>query len=558
MQKPGRTGPFLTPTSTCSGPRGSRLARGGRPSTYRKVLCISAILAAGSLAACAPIPTTPHAVEVVEASIADLHSAILEGRTSCRVVVQAHLDRIEAYDRSSGLHAITEVNPRALERADSIDRALAAGENPGSLFCAPLLVKDNFNTHDLPTTGGSTALAGSLPPEDAFMVRRLRAAGAIVIAKTNMAEWAFSPRQTVSSSYGTTTANAYALDRTPAGSSGGTASGVAASFGVAGLGTDTGTSIRGPSSHLALVGIRSTLGLTSRAGVIPLSFDRDVAGPMARSVQDVARLFNVVAGYDPADPYTEAGRNLREADYTAFLDSEARRGKRLGVLTALADRDGGDSAVLALFDDALRDLRLLGAEVVEGFEIDGMQEHLQASAWCERFRYDMHHYLLSLGHGAPMRDVLEVLETGRFGPDVESVLHDISAEEPMIVHPAERDEPCLDFGEHPGRQALLAAVVQAMDRAGIDAFVFPSWSHPPAPLERANEEYRGDNSNGLVPSAGLPAITVPMGFTYGDLPAGLQIAGRPYAEGLLFGLAYAYEQGTRHRRPPNGFPPLTP
>jgi amidase len=523
----------------------------------RKLLRIAAILAAGSLAACAQPPATPRAVDVVEASIEELQSAILEGRTSCREVVQAHLDRIEAYDRSSGLHAITEVNPRALERADSIDRALAAGESPGPLFCAPLLVKDNFDTHDLPTTGGSIALAGSLPPEDAFMVRRLREAGAIVIAKTNMGEWAFSPRQTVSSSYGTT-ANAYALDRTPAGSSGGTASGVAASFGVAGLGSDTGTSIRGPSSHLALVGIRSTLGLTSRAGVIPLLLDRDVAGPMARSVEDAARLFNVVAGYDPADPYTEAGRDRREEDYTAFLESGALRGKRLGVLTAFADPEKGDSAVLALFDDALRDLRRLGAEVVGDFQIEGMQEHLQASTLCERFRYDMHHYLLSLGDGAPMRDVLEVLTTGAFGPDAECDLHETSAEEPMIVHPAERDEPCPDFGEHPGRQALLAAVVRAMDRAGIDAFVFPSWSHPPAPLERANEEYRGDNSNGLVPAAGLPAITVPMGFTYGNLPAGLQIAGRPYAEGLLFGLAYAYEQGTRHRRPPNGFPPLTP
>jgi amidase len=559
--RPGRgyspdAGPFMTKASTINGTRGSRRALVGSPSPSRTLLRISAILAAGSLASCANAPATPHAIDVVEASIAELQSAILEGRSSCRGVVQAHLDRIEAYDRSSGLHAITEVNPRALERADSIDRALAAGESPGPLFCAPVLVKDNFDTHDLPTTGGSIALAGSLPPEDAFMVRRLREAGAIVIAKTNMGEWAFSPRQTVSSSYGTT-ANAYALDRTPAGSSGGTASGVAASFGVAGLGTDTGNSIRGPSSHLALVGIRSTLGLTSRAGVIPLAFDRDIAGPMARSVEDVARLFEVVAGYDPADPYTEAGRDRREEDYTAFLDSGALEGKRLGVLRAFADPETGDSAVLALFDDALRDLRRLGAEVVD-FEIEGMQELVQGSTWCERFRYDMHHYLRSLGDGVPMRDVMEVLETGKFGTDVERDLREIAAAEPRIIHPAAADEPCPDFGEHPGRQTLLAAVVEAMESAGIDAFVFPSWTHPPAPLERANEDYRGDNSQGLVPAAGLPAITVPMGFTYGDLPAGLQIAGRPYSEGLLFGMAYAYEQGTRHRRPPAGFPRLTP
>ncbi len=205
------------------------------------------------------------------------------------------------------MNAITVVNPRALERADSIDAAVAAGDSLGPLFCVPMLVKDNFDTHDMVTTGGSIALRDNVPPDDAFMVRRIREAGAIVVAKTNMAEWAFSPRQTVSSSFDTT-ANAYALDRVPAGSSGGTASGVAASFGLIGLGSDTGNSIRGPSSHLALVGIRSTLGLTSRDGVIPLSFDRDVAGPMGRTVEDVARVFDVVAGYDPADPYTEHGR----------------------------------------------------------------------------------------------------------------------------------------------------------------------------------------------------------------------------------------------------------
>jgi len=506
------------------------------------------------LTSCTQKPTAQHPINVVEVSIAELQSAIMEGETSCRSVVQAYLDRIEAYDQSTGLNAITEVNPRALARADSIDRALAADEDPGSLVCAPILVKDNFDTHDLPTTGGSIALAGSIPPDDAFMVRRIREEGAIVIAKTNMAEWAFSPRQTVSSS-NDTTANAYALDRTPAGSSGGTASGVAASFGVAGLGSDTGNSIRGPSSHLSLVGIRSTIGLTSRAGVIPLSFDRDIAGPMTKTVEDAARVFNVVAGYDPKDPYTEAGRDFKEDDYTNFLDRDALSGKRLGILGTHANPAQGDSLIFARFNDAIADLRQLGAEIVN-FEIENQQELMQAGNWCNRFRYDMHQYLLTLGDDAPMRDVMETLETGEYGADVEGILNAISEEEPEIIHPAERDEPCPDFAEHPGRQALLAAVVEAMDSAGIDAFIFPSWSYPPAPLDRANEEYRGDNSQGLIPAAGLPAITVPMGFIYGNLPAGLQIAGRPYSEGLLFGLAYAYEQETQHRRPPDGFPPL--
>lgn len=513
-----------------------------------------ALFGTSIMAACGPVASAgpPAPPAVVEATIAGLQQEILSGRTTCRLVVQAHLDRIEAYDGSTGLNAITVVNPRALDVADSIDAALAAGATPGPLFCAPMLVKDNFDTHDLPTTGGSVALAGSIPPDDAFMVRRLREAGAVILAKTNMAEWAFSPRQSVSSSYGTT-ANAYALDRVPAGSSGGTASGVAASFGVAGLGSDTGNSIRGPSSHLALVGLRSTIGLTSRDGVIPLAFDRDIAGPMGRTVEDVARIFTVVAGYDPADPYTEAGRGRAEADYIGFLERNGLRGRRLGVFAPYAARPEADTAVTRLFRQAVADLERLGAFVVD-FDLPDLRALLAGNS-CQRFRYDVGVYLASLGDRAPIRDVVEVLESGEFGPDAEGGLRSF-AEGPLDVHPRDGDPPCPDFAEHPGRQAALAAVVAAMDDLYLDAFIFPTWSNPPAPLDRANEEYRGDNSQGLVPVTGLPAITVPMGFTYGDLPAGLQIVGRPYAEGLLFTLAYGFEQGTGHRRPPPLFPPL--
>ena len=289
----------------------------------REPLILVAVLAI-STACTGSLSQSEQAFPVVEATIADIQSALREGRTSCRVVVEAYLERMEAYDATSGLNAISMLNPRALERADETDRSLAAGEPLGPLFCAPILVKDNFDTHDLPTTAGSIALKDSLPPDDAFMVRKLREAGAIVLAKTNMAEWAFSPKRTESSSVGIT-ANAYALDRVPAGSSGGTASGVAASFGVAGLGSDTGNSIRGPSSHLALFGIRSTLGLTSRDGVLPLYFDRDVAGPMTRTVEDGARLFDIVAGYDPADPVTElAGSGARTTTRPSWTRGDLR------------------------------------------------------------------------------------------------------------------------------------------------------------------------------------------------------------------------------------------
>ncbi len=494
-------------------------------------------------------------MDVVEATIGQVQDAVLAGRTTCRMVVQAYLDRIEAYDEAT-VNAITVVNPAALARADEIDAALKDGREVGSLFCVPMLVKDNFDTHDLVTTGGSIALAENLPPDDAFMVRRIREEGAIVLAKTNMAEWAFSPRETVSSSFGTTS-NAYDLQRVPAGSSGGTASGVAASLGLIGLGSDTGNSIRGPSSHLALVGIRSTIGLTSRDGIIPLSFDRDVAGPMGRTVEDVAKVFNVVSGYDPADPYTEDGRGRKEGDYMAFLDPQGLQGARIGVLRALVDPETADTAVTRVFEEALGDLARLGAVLVDplGFDVDAQLD--RPGLFCQRFRYDMHQYLASLGEEAPMEDVLEVLETGQYVPSNERSLRRYAGT-PMDVHPSAWETPCPDFFQHEGRLAYRADLVRAMDEAGIDAVVYPSWNNPPAHLDRASEEYRGDNSQRVAPATGMPAITVPMGFTYGHLPAGLQILGRPYSEGTLFKLAYAFEQGTHHRRPPEGFPALEP
>ncbi len=510
---------------------------------------LATALALGAVACQAP----PGPIDVVEASIADIQDAIRSGRTTCRLVVQAYLDRIAAYDEST-VNAITVVNPEALTRADEIDAAVQADEELGPLFCAPMLVKDNFDTHDLPTTGGSIALMGSLPPDDAFMVRRIREVDAIVIAKTNMAEWAFSPRQSVSSSYDTT-ANAYALDRVPAGSSGGTASGVAASFGVAGLGSDTGNSIRGPSSHLALVGIRSTIGLTSRDGVIPLSFDRDIAGPMARSVVDAATIFNVVAGYDPADPYTDAGRGRKESDYRAGLSESALEGARIGVLRSLVEAEDADTAVIRVFEDAVTDLARLGAEIVDPFDFDVQEQLGRPNMFCRRFRYDMWVYLGSLGESAPIRDVMEVLETGQYAGYAERSLRRF-ADRPLDVHPKDWDTPCPDFLQHEGRQAYLSELVAAMDAAGVDAIVYPTWRNPPAHLDRAREEYRGDNSQLVAPATGMPAITVPMGFTYGNLPAGLQILARPYQELLLFQYAYAYEQGTHHRRPPAGFPAL--
>jgi len=505
-----------------------------------------------TLFACSPQPTS---IPVVEATIAHLQTAMLEGRTTCRLVVQAYLDRIEAYDQHTGLNAITVTNPNALARADELDAALVAGEEPGPLFCAPMLVKDNFDTRDLPTTGGSVALLESVPPDDATIVRRIREAGGIVLAKTNMAEWAFSPRQTVSSSYDTTR-NAYDLTRVPAGSSGGTASGVAASFGVAGLGSDTGNSIRGPSSHLALFGIRSTIGLTSRDGVIPLSFGMDIAGPMTRTVADGARVFSVVAGYDPADPYTEPARDMAPVDYTAFLDADALEGARIGVLRPLVDTDDADPEVTAVFERAVEDLSRLGAEVVDPLPFADFDGARRAVEYCRSFRYDMAQYLMTLGAEAPIRDVAEVLETGQYSDYVEGRLRSYTSTED-VGPPAEWEPPCPTYLENGSRLAYHDAVVRAMDEAQVDALIYPTWTNPPAPIDDAIEQYRGDNSQIVAPATGLPAATVPMGWTRSRWPAGLQIVARPFDEGTLFGIAYAYEQGTLHRRPPEAFPPLS-
>jgi amidase len=492
-----------------------------------------------------------QAPQLVETTIAALQASLLAGDTTCREIVQGYLSRIEAYDAPSGINAITVVNANALARADAIDTALTAGEDMPELFCAPLLVKDNYDTADMITTGGSAALQNSIPPDDAFMIRKLREAGAIILAKTNMAEWAFSPRQSISSSFGRT-ANAYDVNHVPAGSSGGTASGVAASLGVAGMGSDTGNSIRGPSSHLALFGIRSTLGLTSRDGVIPLSFDRDIAGPMTRTVEDGARLFNVIADYDPSDPLTVPNR--REDNYLDFLNSNGLEGKRLGVLRVLVDQDGADPEIKEIFARTLGELEAAGAEIVDPFAITDFEALSDAIPFCPRFRYDVAQYFATL-ENPPLTDVNEVLETGQIA-DATRGSFSFYAAAPLDIPPDEWETPCPTWPNNPQRNQLLQNAMAAMDAAQVDAIIFPTWSNPPAHIDRGAEEYAGDNNQLLAPDAGLPAVTIPMGFWQDRLPVGLQLVGRPYAEGTLIELAYAYEQATQHRRPPAGFQEL--
>jgi amidase len=270
---------------------------------------------------------------------------------------------------------------------------------------------------------------------------------------------------------------------------------------------------------------------------------------MTRTVEDGVRLFNVVAGYDPADPLTVA--NKREPDYREFLNPNGLEGKRLGVLRALVDHDDADAEITTLFDKAITDMTAAGATIVDPFVIDDFIEISEAMPSCGRFRYDVGQYFKTLDN-PPLLDVNDVLETGEIADESRDDF-DWYAEYPLDVRPDDWQEPCLTWPNHPQRNQLLANTIDAMDAAGVDALIFPTWSNPPAHIDRAVEEYKGDNNQWLAPDAGLPAVTVPMGFWQDRLPAGLQFLGRPYAEGILIELAYAYEQKTKHRRPPDGF-----
>jgi Asp-tRNA(Asn)/Glu-tRNA(Gln) amidotransferase A subunit family amidase len=270
---------------------------------------------------------------------------------------------------------------------------------------------------------------------------------------------------------------------------------------------------------------------------------------MTRTVEDGARLFNVIVGYDQSDPLTLP--NKREENYLDFLNADGLKGKRLGIFRSLVDHEEADLEIKSIFSQAVIDLAAAGATIIDPFEIKDFQILSDQISFCGRFRYDVGQYFNSL-EAPPLLDVNEVLEAGDIAPESQAAF-DFFTQNPLDVVPDEWEEPCPAWPNHPERNQLLYSTIAAMDAAQVDAFIFPTWSNPPANIDRATEEYRGDNSQGLVPDAGLPAVTIPMGFWQNRLPAGLQIVGRPYAEGLLIELAYAYEQKTKHRRPPEGF-----
>ena len=497
----------------------------------------------------APKPAATLIFPVEEASIAEMLDAIRTHRITAHQLVERYIARIQALDQSTRLNSIILINPKALADADRMDREFARTGKLLALQGIPVIVKDNYDTTGLQTTGGSLALKGFEPTSDAFMVKRLREAGAIVLAKSNMAEWAFSPYVTESSIAGVTR-NPYALDRVPAGSSGGTAAAVSASLGAVGLGSDTGNSIRGPSSHNALVGIRPTIGLTSRDGIIPLFAQNDVGGPMARSVADAAAVLNVVSGYDPADPITALAKPYAGVDYTKSLRPDGLRGARIGVFRPYIEDAKTDPQIRALTEAAIADLRAQGAVIVDPFAFPEY-ENLQKNLWCGDFEADVNYWFKLHGQGAPYHSLAEVVASGLYLPYIEGEIKS-SVGKPEAD---ERRSPCLDVYHDPPKIAFRNALLAAMDRDQLDAIVYPTWSNPPRKVGDMSSP-AGDNSQILSPQTGFPAITVPMGFTHvgvEPLPAGLTILGRVFTEQRLIQYAYAYEQATHHRRPPTLF-----
>jgi len=501
--------------------------------------------------ACAPqAGAAQEKFDVTESTIAATQAAIRGHKVTCRQVVQAYLNRIQAYDQSTRLNSLVVVNTSALAEADKIDTEFARTGQLRGLQCVAVIVKDNYDTKDLQTTAGSLAMKGFVPATDAFMVQRLRASGAIILAKSNMAEWAFSPYLTVSSIAGVTR-NPYDLDYVPAGSSGGTAAAVAANLGAVGLGTDTGNSIRGPSSHNALVGIRPTIGLTSRDGIVPLFLGADVGGPIARSVEDAARVLDVVAGYDPEDPITRLSDGHIPSSYTKFLDKGGLRGARIGVFRAYIDAPSTDPQIKALTERAIQDLKSQGAEIVDPFVIADF-EALTQDIYCGDFQGDLNTYLAKHAQGAPYKTLADIIRSGLYLPYIEARLKDAAAPKPA----SDTDStPCPDVYHDEKKMAFRNAILGSMAQHKLDAIVYPTWSNPPRKVGDGRSP-AGDNSQVLSPQTGFPAMTVPMGYSDEVLPAGLTFLGATFSEGTLIKYAYAYEQATKHRHAPAKFPAL--
>ena len=502
----------------------------------------------------AVIPERPglEPFELDEATIADLQKRMQSGQDSARSIAEKYIARIEAMDRKGpGLRSVLEVNPDALAIAEALDSERKAGKVRGPLHGIPILIKDNIGTADrMTTTAGSLALEGSIPSSDAFVAKRLREAGAVLLGKTNLSEWA-NFRSTHSSSgwsgRGGQCRNPYALDRNPSGSSSGSGAAAAANFCAGTLGTETDGSIVSPSNNCSLVGIKPTLGLASRSGIIPIAHSQDTPGPMCRTVADAAVLLSAIAGSDPADTATKEASRRRSPDYTKFLDPDGLKGARIGVpRKVLAGQSAPADRVVTA---AIADMKRLGAVIVDPADIATADAFgkTELEVLLYEFKADLNTYLASLpnARARTLKDLIEFNEKNRerempyFGQEI----FVMAQKKGPLTEKAYRDALAHDV-----RKSRREGIDRTMEKFKLDALVAAT-SGPPTLIDLVNGDY-GVNGSSTIPAvAGYPDITVPAGFEFG-LPVGISFFGRAWSEPTLIRIAYAYEQATKHRRPP--------
>ena len=504
----------------------------------------------------ASTPPVP-AFEFDEATLAGLQKDMATGKLTARIIAEKYLERIDAIDKHGPtLNSVIELNPDALAIADGLDRERRARGARGPMHGIPVLIKDNVATHDrMQTTAGSLALVGSVPPKDAFVAKRLRDAGAVILGKTNLSEWANIRSSHSSSGWsgrGGQTHNPYVLGRNPSGSSSGSGAAVSANLSAVAVGTETDGSIVSPASVNGVVGIKPTLGLVSRAGIIPIAHSQDTAGPMARTVTDAAILLGVLAGVDSDDPATSAGLGTHATrgiplDYTTFLDPKGLAGARLGVPRKMFGfHDGIDQ----LMNVALDLLKQQGATLVDPAEITTLDQlgDVEDMVLLTELKADLNAYLAQLGDAAPVHTLQDIIEFNEqhareempfFGQDLF-----VKAQGKGSLYGKEYLD-ALDKSKSLMRAQGIDAV---MDQFKLDALVAPTGG-PAWLTDHIDGDHELGGSSTPAAVAGYPHITVPMGFILG-LPVGISFLGRAWTEPTLVKLAYAFEQATQHRRPP--------
>jgi amidase len=504
-------------------------------------------------AAAAPAPAAPAPFELEEMTIADLAKAARSGQETARSITEKYLARIEELNtKGPELRAVIEVNPEALAIADALDAERRAKGSRGPLHGIPILIKDNIGTADrMTTTAGSLALEGSIPARDAFVAARLREAGAILLGKANLSEWA-NIRSTRSSSgwssRGGQCRNPYALDRNASGSSSGSAAAAAANLCAAAVGSETDGSIVSPSSMCCLVGIKPTVGLLSRSGVIPIAHSQDTAGPMARTVADAAVLLGAMTGVDERDEATRPSRGKALTDYTKFLDAGGLKGARIGVYRPSSlDKN---PLIHPVFAEALAAMKAAGATIVDPVKMlsEGKAGDNELQILLYELKADLNRYLADLGPKAPVHTLKEVIEFNerhreRVMPYFGQELFLQAEAKGPLTEPAYKKAlaACRRYYRAEGLDAMLA-------KHKLDAIVAPTGG-PPWLIDLVNGDSETGGTSTLAAVAGYASITVPAGFAFG-LPLAISFIGRAWSEPTLIRLAYAFEAATKVRKPP--------